>query len=158
MGRTLESCGFQIGPSGRRWPSCRIWTFRPTAVARGAHHPPAPNPLGRQQPPPTTPADRKSSFRQLILEKGFAAVTVKELCERARINKKAFYCHYPAIEYLLAEVQAQYSQPDIERIAGLSFPENAEVITRAFFEFSVAQTSFMRRSPLLGGTTPSVSG
>lgn len=30
---------------------------------------------------------------------------------RARINKKTFYRYYPAVEYLLAEVQAQYSWP-----------------------------------------------
>ncbi|MBE6484619.1 MAG: TetR/AcrR family transcriptional regulator [Actinomycetaceae bacterium] len=84
----------------------------------------------------------QSAFRALVLEKGFSAVTVKELCERARINKKTFYRYYPAIEYLLAEVQAQYSQPYIASIAGLSFPADTERITRTFLEFSAAQDSF----------------
>nr|WP_306468429.1 TetR/AcrR family transcriptional regulator [Actinomyces sp. 186855] len=78
----------------------------------------------------------------MVLERGFAGVTVKELCERARINKKTFYRYYPAVEYLLAEVQAQYSQPYIDRIRGLSFPGDTAEITRAFFEFSVAQDEF----------------
>ena len=33
----------------------------------------------------------KSAFHELILEKDYEKITVKELCERARINKKTFY-------------------------------------------------------------------
>lgn len=84
----------------------------------------------------------QATFRRMVLEKGLAAVTVKELCEQARINKKTFYRYYPAIEYLLAEVQEQYSRPYIERIEGLSFPQDTEAITRTFFEFSIEQDEF----------------
>lgn len=50
-----------------------------------------------------------TSFRALMLEKGFAAITVKELCERARINKKTFYRYYETLDDLLAEVMATYA-------------------------------------------------
>ena len=33
----------------------------------------------------------KSAFDELVLEKDYEKITVKELCERARINKKTFY-------------------------------------------------------------------
>lgn len=92
----------------------------------------------------------RAAFRQMVIEKGFAAITVKELCERARINKKTFYRYYPAIEYLLAEVQAQYSKPYLERIEGLSFPRDTEAITRAFLEFSVAQDEFYEAITVAG--------
>ena len=36
----------------------------------------------------------KSAFEALICEKDYEKITVKELCERARINKKTFYAAY----------------------------------------------------------------
>ena len=35
----------------------------------------------------------KRAFDELICEQDFERITVKELCERAQINKKTFY-HY----------------------------------------------------------------
>lgn len=32
----------------------------------------------------------KSAFRELICEKDYEKITVKELCDRAKINKKLF--------------------------------------------------------------------
>ena len=43
-----------------------------------------------------------AAFTGLAGEKDFAAVTVKDICERAMINKKTFYCHYLNLEALLA--------------------------------------------------------
>ncbi len=59
VNRTLESCGFRNGSSGRRPPLCRIRTFRPTAGAPG-HRPPTST--GRQHPAPAHP-NRKSRRR-----------------------------------------------------------------------------------------------
>lgn len=80
-----------------------------------------------------------AAFSALLLEKKYSQITVKELCARARINKKTFYRYYPAIEYLLAEMQNQYTAAYLERIKGLSFPQDEEKITRAFLEFSSQQ-------------------
>ena len=35
----------------------------------------------------------KAAFEELICEKNYEQITVKELCDKARINKKTFY-HY----------------------------------------------------------------
>ena len=47
----------------------------------------------------------KSSFEALICEKEYEKITVKELCDRARINKKTFYNYYPTLDDLLSEMQ-----------------------------------------------------
>lgn len=78
----------------------------------------------------------RSTFEQMLLEREFDKITVKELCERARINKKTFYRYYPALEDLLAELQAELSQDYLERTRNLSLPEDIPAITEAFFRYS----------------------
>lgn len=65
--------------------------------------------------------------------------------ERARINKKTFYRYYPAIEYLLAEVQRQYAEPYIERTRNLRLPKDIAAITRTFLEYSMEQDELYER-------------
>lgn len=87
----------------------------------------------------------QATFKQMMLEMDFDKITVKALCERARINKKTFYRYYPAIEYLLVEVQRQYSAPYVERTHNLRFPKDVGLITRTFLEFSIAQDELYER-------------
>ena len=43
------------------------------------------------------------AFLELLEKKDFAYITVKELCEKAGVNRSTFYLHYETIEDLLAE-------------------------------------------------------
>ncbi len=45
------------------------------------------------------------SFLELIKEKPLAAITVKELCEKAHINRATFYAHYENIYDLADEIK-----------------------------------------------------
>lgn len=92
----------------------------------------------------------QTTFKQMLLEMNFERITVKELCERARINKKTFYRYYPAIEYLLSEMQRSYSEPYLERIEGLVFPRDTEQITRTFLEYSVEQDELYEKITCAG--------
>ena len=47
------------------------------------------------------------AFLELIEKKDFAYITVKEICEKAGVNRSTFYLHYETIGDLLAE-SAQY--------------------------------------------------
>lgn len=80
-----------------------------------------------------------SSFRAMMLEGGFDSVTVKALCERARINKKTFYRYYETLEDLMAEVMATYAASWRRRTAHLHMPEDVAQITREFFLFNAEQ-------------------
>ena len=44
----------------------------------------------------------KTAFESLICEKEYDRITVKELCDRAQVNKKTFYHYYETLDALLA--------------------------------------------------------
>lgn len=43
------------------------------------------------------------AFLELLDKKEFAYITVKEICERAGVNRSTFYLHYETVEDLLGE-------------------------------------------------------
>ena len=47
----------------------------------------------------------KESYYELLAEKPFDKITVKEICERADINKGSFYNHFENIYTLQAELE-----------------------------------------------------
>lgn len=92
----------------------------------------------------------KSTFEELICEKDFEKITVKELCDRARINKKTFYTYYPTLEDLLGELQMQISGKYIEEIKHLNLPDDIDKLTRAFFEYSAKQGKAYEKITICG--------
>ena len=81
----------------------------------------------------------KSAFESLICEKDYDRIRVKELCERARINKKTFYHYYETLDALLAEMQVELSTGFIDRIKDYRLPEDLDKVNREFFLYSSEQ-------------------
>lgn len=79
----------------------------------------------------------QKTFEEMICEMDYNKITVKELCDRARINKKTFYRYYPVLDDLLAELQGILSQEYIERVKDYRIPEELNKINREFFLYSV---------------------
>ena len=50
-----------------------------------------------------TAARMDEAFLQLLEKKEFAYITVKEICEKAGVNRSTFYLHYETVNDLLAE-------------------------------------------------------
>ena len=59
------------------------------------------------------------AFKQLVLEMNFENITVKELSERANINRKTFYLHYASIDELVKSLEIKYCEEYIKFIGGL---------------------------------------
>lgn len=51
----------------------------------------------------TTAARMDNAFLELIEKKDFAYITVKEICEKAGVNRSTFYLHYETMKDLLTE-------------------------------------------------------
>ena len=81
----------------------------------------------------------KAAFEELMCEKDYAKITVKELCERSRINKKTFYHYYETLDALLSELQGELSADYLERIKGYTLPQELDKVNRTFFEYSAQQ-------------------
>lgn len=81
----------------------------------------------------------KAAFEEMICEKEYAQITVKELCDRAMVNKKTFYHYYPTLDDLLAEMQLELSAAYVERVKDYRLPEDLEQVNREFFLYSASQ-------------------
>ena len=57
-----------------------------------------------------------SAFETLICETEYQRISVTQLCEKARVNKKTFYRYYATLDDLLAEFQAEMSSISISVI------------------------------------------
>ena len=71
------------------------------------------------------------SWRLTTLWRNF--LQVKEVAQRARINRKTFYLHYNTLDDLLREIQNEMAQNFIKRTQGLERPRDMDKITREFF-------------------------
>ncbi len=81
----------------------------------------------------------KGTFEKLICEKDYEKITVKELCDMARVNKKTFYHYYPTLDDLLAELQMEISSAYIEKIKDFKLPDEIRKVNREFFLYSCSQ-------------------
>ena len=72
-----------------------------------------------------TSARMDEAFLALLEEKDFAYITVKEICEKAGVNRSTFYLHYETVGDLLAE-STRYIMD--------KFVENMPQDTADFFE------------------------
>ena len=75
----------------------------------------------------------RKAFEEMICEMDYEQISIKELTERARINRKTFYLHYNSLDDLLRELQNEMAKNFIERTRGLERPRDMDKITREFF-------------------------
>lgn len=75
----------------------------------------------------------RKAFKEMICEMDYEQISVKELTQRAKINRKTFYLHYNTLDDLLLEIQNELAQNFIRRTQGLERPRDMDKITREFF-------------------------
>lgn len=76
----------------------------------------------------------RETFRKMICEMDYSKISIKELTQRAQINRKTFYLHYSSLDHLLAVLQLEIMDPAVQMIAETSFPEDIEFIIRRSFK------------------------
>lgn len=57
-----------------------------------------------------------NAFKEMIIEKEFKQITIKELAERANINRKTFYLHYESMEEILFDLTIEISDQIFESL------------------------------------------
>lgn len=88
----------------------------------------------------------RGAFNELIMEKDADRITVKELAERARINRKTFYLHFDSIEALYDDhIRRIMDEFFAEHETTPNVPEDLDGHARRFFEFMSAQSPITER-------------
>lgn len=79
-----------------------------------------------------TVSEIKRAFNRLLIDKRAEDISVKQLCEEARINKKTFYSYYKSINELLVEIQLEYA---LDFLSGGKTYEISQDVPHAIAEF-----------------------
>lgn len=74
-------------------------------------------------------------FEEMLEKMDYSKITVKELTERARINKKTFYRYYECMDELLKEKQAIVIAECLQNISGYKIPDELDKVISAQFHF-----------------------
>ena len=87
----------------------------------------------------------KNTFKDMIVEMPYEKITIKELCERALINRKTFYLHYSSIDDLLEEFQNEIAEEYFDRIKDFDHIKEVDKIIKTFFLFSEEKGLFYEK-------------
>jgi len=80
----------------------------------------------------------RRAFEDMICEMDYSEISIKELVERAEINRKTFYLHYDSIEALLEKLQDEIVEDFISQNISYTSMADMRRITRFFFEYAAS--------------------
>lgn len=83
-----------------------------------------------------TKAAIRRVFEEMICEMDYEQITVKELTDRAMINRKTFYLHYETLDDLLAELQQEIVDSFTSQNISYRSMDDIKRIIRYFFEYA----------------------
>ena len=87
----------------------------------------------------------QETFKIMICELDAEKITVKDLSERARINRKTFYLHYTSIEDLYNEMLELVASGYFKEMDELPVPSDIADLTRKFFVYFSAQEEYVEK-------------
>lgn len=87
----------------------------------------------------------RKAFKEMVCEMPYEKITVKEIAERAKINRNTFYLHYQTTDDVLREIQSDYSERYMKIISGCNLVREQKKIVRTFFEFMEEQDDFFKK-------------
>lgn len=77
----------------------------------------------------------KNALKELMLSnKDYMNITIKELCEKAELNRRTFYLHYEYIDDVLADIQEDFSQEFYEATKQYDHIKDIEPVVKVFFD------------------------
>lgn len=78
----------------------------------------------------------RENFKEMFLTMKYDSITIKELCERAMVNRRTFYLHYNSIDDILSELLADLAKDFLEYTSGYDHLANPDRMVRDFFVFT----------------------
>jgi len=75
----------------------------------------------------------KNAFYELAKEKEITKITVKDICDRADINRCTFYAHYENIEIFLDTLEQEYADKFLKAFSLYHYDQNPAKMLDALF-------------------------
>ena len=77
------------------------------------------------------------AFKELVLfYDDYMSITVKELCDKAGLNRKTFYLHYKQVDDLFLILQDEYIEEFYNRTKDFDFSKEIEKVVGAYFDIN----------------------
>ncbi len=95
----------------------------------------------------------RKTFEEMICEMDYQKITVKELCERAMINRKTFYLHYNSLNDLLSELQDEVVDQFIQQDVSFQSRSDIRKLIRFFFEHAASMPQLYEKVLCSGSYT-----
>ncbi|MBS5724963.1 MAG: TetR/AcrR family transcriptional regulator [Clostridiales bacterium] len=95
-----------------------------------------------------------NTFKAMICEMDYEQITIKELTQRAQINRKTFYLHYSSLDVLLEELQEEIADHFIRRKVSYSNMRDIRDLIRLFFEHATNMPLLHERLMCSGSYRP----
>ena len=87
----------------------------------------------------------REAFCSMIMEMDYPEITIKELTQRAMINRNTFYLHYESMDALLRELQEEIAGEFIEKQVSYTKMADIRRMIRVFFEYMATQSPLQDR-------------
>ena len=84
----------------------------------------------------------KDTFEEMLLNTDYEKITIKDLCEKAMINRRTFYLHYNSIDDLMSEILEEMSLEFIDYTNDYDHFANLDKIVKDYFEFTNSRPLF----------------
>lgn len=78
----------------------------------------------------------KDTFNEMIVTTDFEKITIKDLCDKAMINRRTFYLHYSSIEDILEDFISDYTHEYYDLIKNFDTIEEVDELVRMYFTYS----------------------
>mgnify|MGYP000690123891 FL=1 len=95
-----------------------------------------------------------NAFKQMICDMDYDEITIKELTQRAQINRKTFYLHYGSLDDLLEELQQEIAENFISRKVSYASMNDIRGLIRLFFEHAANMPLLHERLMCSGSYRP----
>lgn len=77
----------------------------------------------------------RMALYELVLEKDYGDISITELTERAEINRKTFYLHYPSLDSLIKEVEEEIISNILEKLQSDAQNMNLTACISKFYHY-----------------------
>ena len=86
----------------------------------------------------------RTALIELMQDKPFSEITIKEICEQADLNRTTFYLHYTDQSDLLSDVENEVNQKTMDFLKNISPASDAPSMIDAFLQYVRENASLFR--------------